>query len=419
MLLLQLEDHIPPVVRGLIDQIRTEAAHLGLAVYLVGGPVRDLLLNRPATDLDFTVEGDAALFVDALIMRYGGKADFNGSGLFGTAKWIPDKPDALPVIDFARTRRETYKHPGALPTVDPGWVPIATDLLRRDFTISAMAINIISGDLIDPYGGEADLSAGLIRVLHDQSFIDDPTRLFRAARLGARLQFQIEPHTSSLIPTALPVIDQLSSERITNEIERIFAEAEPEYALLRLDAMNVLRHVQPDLQADDWLIAAFRALRWRFDAVRPGVIVMPDIRLMNYWAILACRAAHVFRFRLARAVKDAISNTRRVYLQFAELSGNESPSVYVPIFENCPVFSAWAIAPLAANRVQLDAFENHWRHVFPILNGVDLQLLGLRPGPVFRTILHRLRDSLLDGEISTLAEERALVESWIAQNLYS
>ena len=419
MRLFQLQDRFPPTVRSLIDLIRSEALHLGLAVYLVGGPVRDLLLDRPTTDLDFCVEGDAALFVDSLIMRYGGKADYNGTGLFGTAKWLPDERDRHMVIDFARTRRETYKHPGALPTVDLVWVPIAEDLFRRDFTISALAINIISGELIDPYGGEADLHAGLIRVLHDQSFIDDPTRLFRAARFGARLQFQIEAHTTSLVREALPVLDRVSGERIANEIERIFAEAEPEYALLRLDSMNVLQHIQPDLHADDWLIAACRALRCRFDSVLPSVLIMPDKRKLNYWAVLACRADNAARFRLSIEVNEAIRQTRRVYLQFKEMAGNEPPSIYVPIFENCPVFAAWAIAPLATHRTQLDAFENHWRHVYPIMNGVDLQLLGLRPGPSFRTILQRLRTSLLDGEISTPAEERALVQLWIDQKLYS
>jgi tRNA nucleotidyltransferase (CCA-adding enzyme) len=214
-----------------------------------------------------------------------------------------------------------------------------------------------------------------------------------------------------LIPESLPVIDRLSSERIANEIERIFAEIEPEAALVMLDVLNVLQRVDVHLQADDWLIAACRALRWCFDST------MPDALNTNYWAILACRIENMKRLTLPKPITDAINQTRRLYLGFNRLAGDESPSVYVPIFEGCPVFAAWAIAPLAAHRTQLEAFQNHWRHIYPTLTGDDLKAMGLHPGPVFRTILHRLRNALLDGEINTPTEERALVQLWLDQNV--
>ena len=406
---MSLLDQLPAVDQALIAQIVAAAERRDVAVYLVGGPVRDLLLGQTAVDLDFAVEGDAAALVTTLVNQAGGQADFSATGFFGTAKW---QRDGLSSIDFARTRRESYATPGALPTVAAGAVSIADDLFRRDFTINALAVDLRNGQLCDPYGGRSDLQQGLIRVLHDQSFRDDPTRLFRATRFAARLNFRLDVHTAALIPAALPVIEQISGERIRHEIARILTEAEPEAALLRLDALHVLTTVQPDLRTDDWLICAFRALRWYLDALTH------DTLALNYWAILGCRTEPLQRLNLSRAITESIAETRRIYLNFDQMTASTPPSIYVPFFERAPLAVLWAIAPLAIYRTRIEDCAARGQYVQPALSGDDLKAMGLQPGPRFRTILTALRAALLDSQISTAAEERTLLARWIAEGRY-
>src|SRR5579864_4764071 len=217
-----MRERLPPGIQTLIELIGTEAERLGIRVYLVGGFVRDLLLGRPNVDLDFVVEGEAAPIVRHLCQQYGGVPHIASTSFFGTVKWLLNSSwvqtlglaanpgDETFSIDFARARRETYAHPGALPMVDPTPVALEEDLLRRDFTINALAIRLPDEVLIDKLGGTADLEAGLIRILHDRSFNDDPTRLFRAVRFAHRFGFRLEQHTASLISGGLAALPHVS-----------------------------------------------------------------------------------------------------------------------------------------------------------------------------------------------------------------
>lgn len=190
----------------------------GERAYLVGGAVRDLLLGADHPDLDVAVEGDAA----ALARRLGG--DVTEHERFATAT-----ADAGGVrVDLATSRRETYERPGALPVVEPA--PIADDLARRDFTVNAMAVPLAGEpELIDPHGGLDDLRAGLLRVLHEGSFADDPTRALRAARYAARLDLEPEPRTAELLAGA--DLATVSEDRVRAELRRIAAEPDPAPAL--------------------------------------------------------------------------------------------------------------------------------------------------------------------------------------------
>ena len=181
-----------------------ELAEVGAAapepVYLVGGAVRDLLLGRGRADIDLVVEGDPAALAAAL-----GAKIVESHARFGTFKLalggVPGSGDAE-VVDVASSRRESYVRPGALPTVELG-APIRTDLARRDFTVNAMAVALAEPrELIDPYDGQVDLEAGVLRVIHPGSFVDDPTRAIRAARYAARFGFGIEPGTRELLQAA-------------------------------------------------------------------------------------------------------------------------------------------------------------------------------------------------------------------------
>ena len=220
-----------------LDLVRELA---GEPVYLVGGAVRDLLLGRGRADIDIVVEGDAA----ALASRLG--ADVVSHDRFATAKVSLDGHE----VDIAAARTESYPHPGSLPVVEPA-AQIEADLARRDFTINAMATPLAAGaDLIDPHGGQADLAAGLLRVLHPLSFVDDPTRALRAARYAARFGFGLEAETEALLREA--DLGAVSADRREAELLRLAGEAKAPraFALLAEWGLAGLREGGEQLAAD-------------------------------------------------------------------------------------------------------------------------------------------------------------------------
>ena len=179
-----LKDRTRPDLWALITRLADLAADRASPLYIVGGRVRDLLLERPAADLDLVVEGDALELVRALALDQGGEAIVHPR--FGTATYR----NGTLRFDLATARTETYPRPGVLPDVRPS--PIEEDLARRDFTVNAMALRLSppdAGTLLDRFGSRQDVEDGLIRVLHDDSFIDDPTRIMRAIRYEQRLGF--------------------------------------------------------------------------------------------------------------------------------------------------------------------------------------------------------------------------------------
>ena len=206
------------------------------SIYLVGGPVRDVLLDSPIGDLDFVVEGDAPALARDLAAEVGGDVVVHRAFRTATVTLGDDR------VDIVTARKEVYAHPGALPTVAPG--TIADDLARRDFSINAMAISLAPGEssVLDRHGGLGDLVAGVVRALHSGSFADDPTRIFRAARYEQRLGFRIEDETGLAITQALDAgyIRLLSPDRVRHELDRVLHEADPAPALVRLTELGVL-----------------------------------------------------------------------------------------------------------------------------------------------------------------------------------
>ena len=187
-------------------------------VYLVGGTVRDILLGEPSFDVDIAVEGDAIAFATSLAEALDGRVTAHDK--FGTAVVLYGDDER---VDVVTARTESYEAPGALPTVAPG--SIEDDLFRRDFTINAMAASLRGddkGQLVDPFDGRADLEAGRIRVLHDRSFLDDPTRIFRAIRYENRYGFRMDEHTAALAHEAShrDTSHDLSGARMREELDR-------------------------------------------------------------------------------------------------------------------------------------------------------------------------------------------------------
>jgi len=271
---MNLLDGLPNPQRRAIDIIREVAAEKECQPFLVGGPVRDLLLSRNAIDVDLTLEEGASTLARALAKRVDGRA--RSFPQFLSYKVVAKD---FPEIDITTARKERYRQPGALPVVTAG--RLKDDLLRRDFSINALALDLISGMMHDPANGEQDIQARVVRVLHEKSFLDDPTRIFRAVRLATRLDFAIEPQTAELMLAAIRAgaLGTVSRERIWRELFLAMDEDEGPAVLERLaldGALEVLfgRRANGDLRA-------------RLEAIQAGIAESPELdRYVLYTGLL-------------------------------------------------------------------------------------------------------------------------------------
>jgi tRNA nucleotidyltransferase (CCA-adding enzyme) len=238
---------VPPGHNSFIDELSIEALRQGLRLYAVGGCVRDWLAGRPCGDIDFLVSGPAEGLAAAVCARHGGTWQVFGS--FQTVRCFTATGERM---DFARFRRETYSRPAALPHTEPA-TTIEEDLLRRDFTVNAMAVELTgnSYELTDLYGGREDLMAGLIRVLHRRSFTDDPTRIYRAARFAGRFGWRLSDDTAELAAQAIKdgIPGLLSRERLRNELVKILSEKDPAPALEIIAENGSAAFIHPGLRS--------------------------------------------------------------------------------------------------------------------------------------------------------------------------
>ncbi len=237
-------------VQEYIAIIEKTAAELKTEVYLVGGPLRDLLLNRDNIDIDIVVKDDGIEFATLLVNKTGGVLSLYKERLTASIS-LQDNLH----IDIATMRTETYDHPGALPRVQPT-SDIVEDLSRRDFTINAMAVRLNTNgeeDILDPFKGYADLTSSIIRVLHLKSFIDDPTRIYRAIRFETRFGFKIEDQTLKAMKTALSnnALKTVSGQRCIKEINLYLAEKNPFPVIKRAYELGVMSNVISDRKALD------------------------------------------------------------------------------------------------------------------------------------------------------------------------
>jgi tRNA nucleotidyltransferase/poly(A) polymerase len=226
---------LPVPQRRAIEIVREVAIAKGVHPYLVGGPVRDMLLDRGAFDIDLTLEQDSSTLARALAKRLNGRV--KSFPQFLTYKVVADD---LPEIDIATARKERYRKPGALPTVSEG--KLRDDLLRRDFTVNAIAFDLLEARLVDPSGGERDVRGRVIRILHDESFVDDPTRIFRAIRLAVRLGFTIEPATAKRMHDAIEngALGTVARERIWRELFLAMDEGDAPKVLFEMTCNGAL-----------------------------------------------------------------------------------------------------------------------------------------------------------------------------------
>jgi tRNA nucleotidyltransferase (CCA-adding enzyme) len=334
-----------------LDRLREAAA--GTPIHLVGGAVRDLFLGRPRTDVDVVVEGDAA----EIARRLGG--DPLEHERFATAKAGLGELE----VDLASARAETYPEPGALPEVRPAG--LEEDLARRDFTINAMAIPL-QGDpqLIDPHSGRSDLDAGLLRVLHERSFVDDPTRALRAARYAARFGFQLEPGTAELLRAA--DLSTVSADRRAAELMRLAAEP---------DASDGLR------LAADWGLVRLRPGADELLPAVEGLLAEPP------WSEVAARPRAMLVAGLGPAGREA------------ELAAERPPRPSDAVELARGARPEELLLARAMGAEWLDQYLRDWRGVSLEIDGADLIAAGVPEGPAVGRGLRAALRRKLDGEI--------------------
>jgi tRNA nucleotidyltransferase (CCA-adding enzyme) len=397
-------------------QAAAEAA-AGARVFAVGGPVRDLLRGAPSRDADIAVQGDAIALAGRLADALGG-ARVTVHRAFGTAV----VRGAGVRIDVAATRRERYARPAALPIVTPAG--IEADLGRRDFTVNALAAALTGrhfGDVLDPFGGRADIASGLIRVLHPASFRDDPTRLFRAVRYAARLEYSLDPPTAALARDAIAagLVGELSGARVRAELLALLGEsAGTVAAALALAAgMDLLPAVASALadaaaRADpierlDALVARFglRVSPWR-----------PRLAVLASGQDEARVAAMTDRLRLRRedgaAVRAAATAPGRLG---PRLQAAGSPADVAELLDRLPVDAALVVAADGGPGARAaELYLERLRGIRLEIDGTVLRdELGLaqspRVGEVLAELLRRKRNGQLADRRSELAAARELV----------
>jgi tRNA nucleotidyltransferase (CCA-adding enzyme) len=384
-------------------------------VYLVGGTVRDILLGEPSFDVDIVVEGDAIALAGALADELGGRVRPHDK--FGTAVVLYGADGR---VDVVTARSESYDAPAALPTVEPG--SIDDDLHRRDFTINAMAVSLKGenvGLLVDPFDGRADLEAGRIRVLHDRSFIDDPTRILRAIRYEDRYGFRMDEETVGLARECIATghVGDLSGARLREELIALLEEGDVSHAIPRLADLGAEKELHPHVVADEEAVRLFERLRelnadydlevpaWRLGLAALARKLPPD-EIADWLDGLKIRRRDAEQ--IAAAIVDGPQIADRIR------SNSPSPADVVALAEphapDAPLF-ALALADLQ----QLREYFERLAGIGLEITGADVVELGLDESPRVGEILAELRRRKLNGELDGRESELAAARELIGQ----
>lgn len=415
-------------ILNVIRNIGRAADWQGLRAYIVGGIVRDIILGRKNLDIDIVTEGPAIPFAQSVAKATGAKVTVYPQ--FGTAtlQW----PFGLR-LDLVAVRQESYPHPGALPQVRPG--TLKDDLFRRDFTINAMAICLNHDrwdQLVDEFGGLSDLREKKIRVLHERSFSDDPTRILRCVRFEQRLRFHIDPRTLGLLKQALreeviPAInggdkrgvDNVKPPRYFTEFKKMLAEEQPQRHLTRLKALGALWVVDAALKTD------FRLLK----QIQQRLSQAPEDIACNRWLISlmaitetmsgAKLRAFLLKFPFRKEESESILQAARSEhvlrkLSAPKLSRSQAYGILKPLHQDTVVYLRFRV--LQKKVVQrVDQYLRHDAGTRIDIDGEDLKRLGVSPGKKIGTILQKVLFMKIDGRVKNREQQLAAAAALAAK----
>jgi len=411
---------VDPVLGGIMLQAGGIGRGLGYHVYAAGGVVRDILLGVKNIDLDLVVEGDGIALARALGEHCGAQVRLHET--FGTAEVIFEHFK----IDVATSRVEFYEYPAALPQVESS--SLRQDLYRRDFTINAMAIALNSehfGDLVDYFGGRQDLSNGLVRVLHNLSFIEDPTRILRAVRFEQRYGFTLEPETEKFLIEAvrLRVLGRVSCDRTWVELKYILEEPQAVKMLARLDKLKILpvlfpgviwREVEPVLKK----ISSSTALleQWGYPPVCEQWLTY--FLALLHTAKMEEAEKISARYHLNKRQKEKISKT---ILHWREIISRNWPDQAGELARLVLALPREAY-PLLLSLLPDERHQERFHQILtlirdsrPAVKGDFIKSLGYRPGPLYREALDVAWRARLEGRVKTKEEEKNLIREYLRQ----
>jgi tRNA nucleotidyltransferase (CCA-adding enzyme) len=415
-----MEERLAAPVVSLLKSLGRVGEEVGHPVYAVGGFVRDLILRKENKDIDVVVEGDGIRFAQSFGSRSGCRVKVHTRMKTATLHFADGYK-----VDVATARMEYYERPAALPTVEIS--SIKMDLFRRDFTINTLAIELQSGAfgrLLDFFGGERDIKEGVIRVLHNLSFVEDPSRIFRAIRFEQRFGFHIGKQTQGLMRNAVAMgfIERLSGKRLFTELELILREENPLPMVERMAEFNLLPVLHPRLRYDaavkTLLARVSEVVNW-FDLL---FLEVPYERWMVYLLGLADQvqlkglAELTQRLALAprhrKSLLEGSAQGNKV-LKRARRKGLSAREIYT-LFKPLPIeVILYIMAKAEEKEVQkeISFFFTQLNTTKVTLRGRDLQELGIRPGPLYREILDALLVGRLEGTIKTKADEMRYVKT--------
>lgn len=424
-----LKERLDKSMLEMLKQIGKVADSHGVSAYVVGGFVRDLFLYRHNEDVDIVIEGNGIEFAKTFAKSRGARV--NAYDKFGTAVII--FPDGFK-IDVASARMEYYKFPAALPTVEMSSIKL--DLFRRDFTINTLAVFLNPdkfGRLIDFFGGMRDLKEKAIRILHNLSFVEDPTRVFRAIRFEKRFGFTIGKLTAGLIENAVKMdfFKRLSGRRVFSELRHILEEQNPIPALVRLEDFQLLKVIDPSIKMN-------KKLRQLLDSTR-DVLSWYDLLYMEekcrnwiiYFLMLIRHADQekaseiCSRFELApRHEKIFIQERAQAEICLARLC-RKLPRKNSQLYEILKDFRMEMILYMMAAttreevRKAISFYVTDLKDVRISVKGRDLQKMGLSPSPLFGKAMRAVLREKLDGHLETKQEELEFVKKWVEENKVS
>ncbi|HWR72169.1 MAG TPA: CBS domain-containing protein [Nitrospirota bacterium] len=420
-----IEERLPAAVREALKEVGRIADASGTPVYLVGGIVRDLFLRVANDDIDIVVEGDGITFAGMLVKEKAGRMKTHQK--FGTAVVL--LPEGLK-LDIATARLEYYESPAALPTIELS--SIKKDLYRRDFTINTLAVRLNTkhfGELIDFFGGVRDIKEKAIRILHNLSFVEDPTRVYRAIRFEQRFGFHISKHTLNLIKTSVSMrlFDKLSGERVMGELMPMFGESDPGRVVKRMNELGLLKFIHPELKYGVEMERLFAGIGEALSWFRLLYLdSKPDIWFVYFLGFLdrlkdesveEIFARLSIPSRLRSRCRSARKYVREALFTFYRNPNLSNSRVYdlLKTLDLEPILLMMAKSKRESTRKYISHYLTHLRNVRISLNGDDLRLLGIPPGPRYRKLLAELMDARLDGEVKTREDEIEYVKRAIKQ----
>ncbi len=407
----------------MFKQIGAVADELGYGAFVAGGFVRDLFLYRTNEDIDIVIEGDGIAFAKKYAKLVGARV--HAYAKFATAVII--FPDGFKV-DVASARMEYYKSPAALPTVEMSSIKL--DLFRRDFTINTLAVQLNPdrfGILIDFFNAQKDIKAKAIRVLHNLSFVEDPTRVFRAIRFEQRFGFTIGKLTAGLIENAVRMdfFKKVSGRRVCGELRQILEEENPTAAIIRLNDYGLLKLIHPAIAMDEELISLFNSVK--------QVVSWFDLLFLEEsymkWAVYFLALTRNCDRSTSREICNRLELAPKNAVIFCKERFEAERCLFwlernVPVknsilYKRLSVFRTELVLYLMAGskkrrvKQSISRYFTHLRYISPLVRGRDLQTMGIPPGPIYRRILQAVQEAKLNGNLKTRQDELDFVQHFI------